>query len=409
MNPTPVFDWSIRRITWTALVIVSLQVTAACLLSQQTNPIAAYRSLIQWDAKLVAEIVANGYHHTGKLHPATGTDVGNVAFFPGYPLVSRLTAQAFGLPPPFAMLLVAQGCAVLFWVQVMLILRKWRIPLGLARTGLVVIAAHPAAFFMVVPYSESLFLLALLVYLHHADSESLAARTIANFAGFTLTLTRVVGLPIALAPLVGAAFQLPRPRLDNWMRLVLTATVACMGCAIFWLFCHLRFGRWDVYFLAQSVGWSIKPNYLAPFDPRNYFLFTQTLREHGVWQTNDLSRLTVFIIALAVVVLVRREWQTRHLATASHLHVRMPYYFAGLVSFYLAFAGTAAVLLQSMLRYSLVIHICFTLAVLHWFTMTASERAAVYQPGRVTVFLLMLSFAVQFILIWQFVSGMWVA
>ena len=408
-SPTAAFDWSTRRIILTAVLIVLVQLTAACLLSQRANPLAAYRACMQWDAKLVAEIVDNGYHRTGKIHPATATDVGNVAFLPGYPLVARLLARGLGLPTDLAMLLVAQGCAVLFWTQTMLILRKWRVAAGVARFGLVVLAAHPAAFFLAMPYSESLFLLALLAYLHHANGDSLAARTIAYLAGFLLTSTRIVGLPMAFAPLVGAAMQSPRPRLAGWSRLVLTALVASMGGAIFLLFCQLRFGRWDVYFLAQAVGWSIQPDYLAPFDPRNYFRFTQTLRTHGVWETNDLSRLAVLIVAVAIGMLAWREWRTQQQATTSQLPVRVPYYFAGLVAFYLAFAGTASVMLQSMLRYTLVTHVCFTLAAIHWYTSTAPDRAATYQPGRAAVFGVMFAIALQLILLWQFVNGMWVA
>ena len=45
---------------------------------------------------------------------------------------------------------------------------------------------------------------------------------------------------------------------------------AMLGAASFFIYCLLRWGRWDIYMLTQQAGWAIVPDYLAVFKPESY-------------------------------------------------------------------------------------------------------------------------------------------
>jgi hypothetical protein len=89
-----------------------------------------------------------------------------VAFFPGYPLLARAVAAAAGLRIEYALPLTSQLACWGFWTYLLRILQGWRVPSRLAFGTVVIILSHPAAFFLVVGYAESLFLMTLLGYLY---------------------------------------------------------------------------------------------------------------------------------------------------------------------------------------------------------------------------------------------------
>src|SRR5205823_5864598 len=69
--------------------------------------------------------------------------------------------------------------------------------------GVAVLAAHPAAFFLIAGYSESLFMMTLLgmIYWGHACRNTGSA-LLSGLHGAVMTLTRIVGLPCAVYALV---------------------------------------------------------------------------------------------------------------------------------------------------------------------------------------------------------------
>src|SRR5262245_17610290 len=90
-----------------AMAIVGFQVALALLAAGNPDIPKAYRALLQWDSRWY-ESIADGYHSV--IPPvAERPERSNVAFFPGYPLLARALARAFGLESGVALLLAAQA------------------------------------------------------------------------------------------------------------------------------------------------------------------------------------------------------------------------------------------------------------------------------------------------------------
>ena len=70
-----------------------------------------------------------------------------------------------------ALLITAQLAAWGFWSYFFLFCKRWNISPALQICGALLIAAHPAAFFLVAAYSESLFLMALLGFIYWSTAE----------------------------------------------------------------------------------------------------------------------------------------------------------------------------------------------------------------------------------------------
>jgi len=141
-------------------LLAGVQVLFCILLADGPTVFEKYLTLYYWDSGWYASIVNRGYINNGSTR--LGEYVANVAFFPAYPLLAQGFKRIFPfLLTPVALLLTAQLACVGFWTTFVLLLDR----LGLAprRCALVILImlCHPASYFMVVGYSESLFLMAL--------------------------------------------------------------------------------------------------------------------------------------------------------------------------------------------------------------------------------------------------------
>jgi len=107
-------------------------------------------------------------------------EVSNTAFFPAYPAIAWILHRAIGVGVENALLITAQSAAWGFWTYFFLFLRTMELPASWQLLGALLILAHPAAFFLVAGYSESLFLMALLGFLYWSGMESRRARILAG-------------------------------------------------------------------------------------------------------------------------------------------------------------------------------------------------------------------------------------
>jgi hypothetical protein len=100
------------------------------------------------DALWYLKIAAQGYG-------AEGSEVGAFAFFPAFPMLTRLVTPAFGGNELYAALFVANAACALGFVACYSLFRR----LGgdsSARAGVVALAVFPTSFFLVAPYAEPL-------------------------------------------------------------------------------------------------------------------------------------------------------------------------------------------------------------------------------------------------------------
>ena len=98
--------------------------------------------------------------------------------------------------------MTAQVAAWGFWSYFFLFCQRWNLSPLLQFFGALSIAAHPAAFFLVAGYSESLFLMSLLGFIYWSSAEGRLAKFLAALHGFVMSATRIVGIPCAAFPVV---------------------------------------------------------------------------------------------------------------------------------------------------------------------------------------------------------------
>ena len=222
-------------------------------------------------------IVDRGYQTTVPPIEHKVMEVSNVAFFPAYPFLASALQWVFDLDPANALLLVAQAAAFGFWCYYFLFCDRWKLSPSLRWLGALAIVAHPAAFFLVAGYSESLFLMGLMGFLYWSSAEGNRARVLAAMHGIVMSATRIVGIPCAMAPVLQRFVEDARRAISHpfaWLwehRAILAVTaVSLTGAGAFFIYCQLRWGHWDIYMLTQSAGWGIEPDYTAIFRPSSY-------------------------------------------------------------------------------------------------------------------------------------------
>lgn len=147
----------------------------------------------RFDALWFLRIAAHGYRSTD----------GSAAFFPLFPMLVRGASWLVGGHPLAGGLIVSNAAALGATVALYELTRK-EISERAARGSVLFLSFFPTSFFLVAPYSESLFLLLAVVAL-------LAARRsrwwVAGVAGALAALTRNLGVLLAVPLAVEAAHQ----------------------------------------------------------------------------------------------------------------------------------------------------------------------------------------------------------
>ncbi len=370
-----------------------------------------YLALVQHDSYWFANIIDRGYGTTLPPVDHKEMEVSNVAFFPAYPLLARAVKRVTGLGTYPALLVAAQAATVGFWTYFFLFGARWKLSLSLQLFGALAIAAHPAAFFLVAGYSESLFLMSLVGFIYWSTSERRGASWLAVLHGIVMSATRIVGLPCAAFPVVHAFCRhgfLPNGKVRDWIARyrtpVLVMALSTLGGLAFFAYCQVRWGRWDLYMLTQESGWAIDADYFAILRPENYRFAIPPLHDPTLASqfTSALAGVVFVAIALAELIAALRE--------RSEWRKRFGFYFAALVIYYISLAGVASVQLESMLRYDLCVHALIVLGLLHFLREfrlppVYVQATAMGLAGLVCV----AGLGLQGFYVWNFTQGNWVA
>jgi Gpi18-like mannosyltransferase len=139
----------------------------------------------RFDALWFLRIAAEGYRATD----------GSAAFFPLYPLVTRIVSTLIG-GHPFAAALLVSNASFLGALVVLYALTRAELSDEAAKTTVLVLALFPTALFFFAPYSESLFLLLAVTAMWAARRDRWV---LAAAAGAGAALTRNVGVVVAVA------------------------------------------------------------------------------------------------------------------------------------------------------------------------------------------------------------------
>ena len=388
------------------------QVFMAVVLIAPEGPLSyRYQTLIQHDSYWFANIISRGYDTI--LPPITRKmmEVSNVAFFPAYPSIAGALHHWAGLSINDALLITAQVAAWGFWSYFFLFCDRWKVSPLLQFFGAAAIFAHPTAFFLIAGYSESLFLMALFGFMYWSTAEGRTAKLLAGLHGIVMSATRIVGIPCAAFPIVRTIFVNGWRRLRNvraWVRRNRAALgltfVATTGAGAFFLYCLMRWGRWDLYMLTQESGWAIRPDYLALLKPESYRWFLPPLNEPTQWSQVTVTAGVLLFVAVMVCELLpalrrRTGWQTR-----------IAIYFAAFTTFYVAVSGVASVQMESMMRYQFCAHALIVLALMHFLAQFRLQHKALRALAIAAVALLCAAgLSLQSWWVWNFTRGDWVA
>ena len=189
------------------LAVTLLQLAMAVGLLAPEGPASdRYSALIQHDSYWFMNIVDRGYKTIVPPIDHKAMEVSNVAFFPAYPAIAALFRYGFNIDTGTALLIAAQLAAWGFWSYFFLFCKRWDISPALQVCGALLILAHPAAFFLVAGYSESLFLMALLGFIYWSGADGRAAKVWAALHGIVMSATRIVGIVCAAFPVVRSVF-----------------------------------------------------------------------------------------------------------------------------------------------------------------------------------------------------------
>src|SRR2546430_111816 len=394
------------------LAVTLVQLLVAVLLLAPEGQLAyRYKSWVKHDGYWFANIIDRGYQTIVPPINHKVMEVSNVAFFPAYPVLASLVRSIFRVETETALLIAAQIAAWGFWTYFFLFCQRWKLSMSLCFFGALAILAHPAAFFLVAGYSESLFLMALVGFIYWSNAEGRGAKILAALHGMAMSATRIVGVPCAAYPVVRDFFKKgwtalrdPRGWFRNYGSAIAVTLAAIFGAIFFFVYCQWRWGCWDMYMLTQSAGWNIEPDYLAVFRPSNYRWLLPQLNDPTQMSQMSMTFGALFLIAIAIIEFipaVRRhtQWQSR-----------IGIYFCAAVIYYISVSGVASLEMESMLRYEFCVHALIVLAFLHFLRQLRLPPPPLRALGIASAVLVSaLGLSVQGWYIWNFTRGNWVA
>lgn len=394
------------------MTVTLLQLALAVGLLAPEAPISdRYFALVQHDSYWFMNIIDRGYQTIVPPIDHKAMEVSNVAFFPAYPMIAGVFRYGFKIDSRTALLITAQLAAWGFWSYFFLFCKRWNVPPAVQICGALLIAAHPAAFFLVAGYSESLFLMALLGFIYWSTVERRSAKFWAAAHGIVMSATRIVGLVCAAFPVVRSAFEtgwrgLFEPR--EWLRknsaaIGMTLVAAC-GAVGFFVYSQLRWGQWNIYMLTQAAGWGIVPDYLAVFKPDSYRWLVPALND-----PTEASQISMTLGALLLVSIALCELLPA-IRRRAGLPMRAGIYFCAAAIYYLSVSGVACVDMESMLRYEFAVHALIVLAFLNFLRQFRTPPMFAGAFGIAAVALLSAAgLCVQGWYAWNFMRGNWVA
>jgi hypothetical protein len=400
------------------LILTLVQLAIAIGLLAPEGPLSdRYSTLIQHDSFWFMNIVDRGYQTIVPPIDHKVMEVSNVAFFPAYPAIAALVRYGLNIDTGTALLITAQLAAWGFWSYFFLFCGRWKISPALQFCGALLILAHPAAFFLVAAYSESLFLMALLGFIYWSTAEGRAAKVWAALHGILMTAARIVGIVCAGFPVIRSVV------LNGWRGLrepgawsrrygpaIGLMIVTLSGALAFFIYCQLRWGHWDIYMLTQAAGWSIVPDYLAVFKPSSYRWLVPALNNPTEASQMSMTLGAVLLLGIVLCELLVALRRAPSGSTANGWTTRLGIYFCAVAIYYVSVSGVACVDMESMLRYEFSVHALIVLALLNflrqfrtppvWVRAFATATAAVVSAAGLSV---------QGWYVWNFTRGNWVA
>jgi Gpi18-like mannosyltransferase len=260
-------------------------------------------SFARYDSGWYRQIAAEGYDYRG-----IGRN--NIAFFPAYPLLMRAMGSVLGGRQQdyyFAGIVISW----LSFAAAMTMLYRLALldlPRPAAVRAVMYCAVFPAAFFFGMVYSESLYLLAIVVTAYAFRTGQFA---VGGASGAVLTATRVTAV-MALPGLALLAWKTAGPSPRQRLSAVVAVAACVVGVALFSLFNWTISG--DPFAWYQSITfWGYNPGARFPFAAIASLVQTLVMRPYHFLTTErmapyDTVNAAAAILALALVPIVWKRF-----------------------------------------------------------------------------------------------------
>ncbi|PYI76008.1 MAG: hypothetical protein DMF04_09085, partial [Verrucomicrobia bacterium] len=151
-------------------------------------------------------------------------------------------------------------------------------------------------------------------------------------------------------------------------------------------------------------GWGIEPDYLAVLKPSSYRWLQPALEN-----PTEMSQMAMTFGGLFLLVVFVSEFFPG-CSRQTNRAIRIPFYFAAFVLYFLSVSGVACVKMESMLRYEFCLHPLMVLALLHYLH-NLPLRSWLGRASAATAIALISSagLGLESWYIWNFTRGNWVA
>jgi hypothetical protein len=222
------------------------------------------RHTLRWDSGWYLSVIRDGYSYDPDAQS-------NIAFFPAFPILTRLADQVLPSGEVLAGLVVVHLAlfgAMLYIYQ----LPRMDFPELVAWRGLFFLLVFPTSLFLAVFYAESLIIFGMAATLYHARR---GQWLLAGFFGALTGLTKLIGI-VLIIPVVLELLRQGALRRDNPQAWIGAALVPS-GAVTYLAALHVWLGDFRVYFWNQE-HWA-----RSSFDPEPFVMFVQFLtgREMG--------------------------------------------------------------------------------------------------------------------------------
>jgi hypothetical protein len=226
------------------------------------------------------------------------------AFFPGYPIAIRIVSAIPGVATLGAAIIVS-NLALIGAFVLLYLLTTAELSETTARRTVVILAAFPTSFFLIAPYSESLYLLLVLWSFNEARRRRWPT---AGVAGALAGLTRQIGfvmVPSLLLSVRDAGFR---------RRAAVAASIAALGPLVYLLWWQFHTGDLLAPFHAQAEWYrhfrfpvitlarGLYEGWIAKFNP-----------DGGYW----VSDAVLTIVAIGGIITVAKKVPLSYIAFAS--------------------------------------------------------------------------------------------
>jgi hypothetical protein len=212
------------RITLSILGAVGAKTVEEGTVSVTSGIHNAFDGTYRWDAPRFTSLARNGYD-----------DASSASLFPGYPLAIRAVSWLIGGNTVAAAILISNAA---FFGSLVLLYSLTEDEYGrpLARRTVVLLTTFPTAFFLLAPYSESLYLLLTLLAFRAARRDRWFA---GGVAGSYAAATRAVGIFLVPALTIEACGRWRSAGGSLWRRLVGVGLIV-VGPAVYVAYWALR-------------------------------------------------------------------------------------------------------------------------------------------------------------------------